>query len=145
MKPKNQNHIFVDTNIIIGAYSNEKIFIKERQCWNYLTSLIGKKIYVSSLSIAQFISTLQHHKIDKKSVKNNVSNILAKVNIIDFTKDDIDKSLSMQDNDLEDNIQYILAKKLKCGILFTQNKRHYKDYIDIEIHTANEYMCIEQY
>ena len=106
MKPKNQNHIFVDTNIIIGAYSNEKIFIKERQCWNYLTSLIGKKIYVSSLSIAQFISTLQHHKIDKKSVKNNVSNILAKVNIIDFTKDDIDKSLSMQDNDLEDNIYW---------------------------------------
>ena len=85
------------------------------------------------MSIAQFISTLQHHKIDKKSVKNNVSNILAKVNIIDFTKDDIDKSLSMQDNDLEDNIQYILAKKLKCGILFTQNKRHYKDYIDIVI------------
>lgn len=97
------------------------------------------------MSIAQFISTLQHHKIDKKSVKNNVSNILAKVNIIDFTKDDINKSLSIQDNDLEDNIQYILAKKLKCGILFTQNKKHYKDYIDIEIHTAKEYMCIEQY
>lgn len=145
MKPKNQNHIFIDTNIIIGAYSNDKRFTRERQCWNYLTSLIGKKIYVSSLSIAQFISTLQHHKIDKKLVKNNVRNIIAKVNIIDFTKDDINKSLSIKENDLEDNIQYILAKKLKCGILFTQNKKHYKDYFDIDIHTANEYMCIEQY
>ena len=145
MKPKNQNHIFVDTNIIIGAYSNEKKFIKERQCWNYLTSLIGKKIYVSSLSIAQFISTLQHHKIDKKSVKNNVSNILAKVNIIDFTKDDIKRSLLVKENDLEDNIQYVLANKLKCGIFFTQNIKDYNTYINIAVYTAKEHRTIKQY
>ena len=141
----NQNHIFIDTNIIIGAYTNQKRFKQEKQCWNYLTSLIGKRIYVSSLSIAQFISTLQHHKVDKTTIKNDVSNILAKVNIINFTKDDINKSLSMLENDLEDNIQYILAKKLKCGIFFTQNKKHYKDYFDVNIHTAFEYMYIKQY
>ncbi len=145
MKTKNQNHIFIDTNIIIGAYSNDKKFIHEKRCWNYLTSLIGKKIFVSSLSIAQFVSTLQHHKIDKRLVKSNVCNIIAKANIIDFTKDDINKSLSLYENDLEDNIQYVLAKKLKCGIIFTQNKKHYKDYFDINIHTAKEYMYIEQY
>lgn len=145
MKYKNQNHIFIDTNIIIGAYTNQKRFLREKQCWNYLTSLTGKRIYVSSLSIAQFISTLQHYKINKTIIKNDVRNILAKTNIINFTKDDVNKSLSMQENDLEDNIQYTLAKKLKCGIFFTQNKKHYKDYIDIDIHTAKEYMCIEQY
>ena len=105
MKPKNQNHIFVDTNIIIGAYSNEMKFIKERQCWNYLTSLIGKKIYVSSLSIAQFVSTFQHHKINKMLIRDHVRNILTKVNIIDFTKDDIKRSLLVKENNLEDNIQ----------------------------------------
>lgn len=78
-------------------------------------------------------------------VKSNVCNILTKANIIDFTKEDIRKSLSLQENDLEDNIQYVLAKKLKCGILFTQNNKHYKDYFDISIHTAKEYRTIEQF
>lgn len=145
MKTKNRNHIFIDTNIIIGAYLNDKKFENEKRCWNYPTSLIGKKIYVSSLSIAQFVSTLQHHKINKELVKSNVCNILTKANIIDFTKEDIRKSLSLQENDLEDNIQYVLAKKLKCGILFTQNNKHYKDYFDISIHTAKEYRTIEQF
>ena len=145
MKTKNQNHIFIDTNIIIGAYSNDKKFIHEKRCWNYLTSLIGKKIFVSSLSIAQFVSTLQHHKIDKRLVKSNVCNIIAKVNIIDFTKDDIDKSLLMNEDDMEDNIQYVLANKLKCGIFFTQNTKDYNSYISIAVYSAKEHRTIEQY
>lgn len=111
MTKTNQNHIFIDTNIIIGAYLNNKKYEDEKRCWDYLTSLVGKKIYVSSLSIAQFVSTFQHHKINKMLIRDHVRNILTKVNIIDFTKDDIKKSLLVKENDLEDNIQYVLANK----------------------------------
>lgn len=145
MTKSNQNHIFIDTNIIIGAYLSDKKYEKERRCWNYLTSLIGKKIYISSLSVAQFVSTLQHHKINRELIRDYVKNILAKVNIIDFTKDDITKSLLIKENDLEDNIQYILANKLKCGLFFTQNTKDYNSYLNIAVYTAQEHRAIEQY
>lgn len=141
----NENHIFIDTNIIVGAFSEGKEFAEERQCWSYLTSLVGKKIYISSLSVAQFISILQHHKINKNLLKQHVNNILAKTIVIDFTRNDIEASLNMKESDLEDNIQYVLAKKLKCGVFFTQNKKHYKDYMYTDVYTAKEYTYIAQY
>ena len=69
MTKSNRNHIFIDTNIIIGAYLNDKKYENEKRCWNYLTSLIGKQIFVSSLSIAQFVSTLQLKNI---CISNNI-------------------------------------------------------------------------
>lgn len=141
----NENHIFIDTNIIVGAFSEGKEFADERRCWNYLTSLVGKKLYISSLSVAQFISIFQHHKINRNLLRKYVNNILTKTNIIDFTKGDIETSLKMKESDLEDNIQYVLAKKLKCGVFFTQNKKHYKDYMYTDVYTAKEYTYIAQY
>ncbi len=145
MTKTNQNHIFIDTNIIIGAYLKNKEYEDEKRCWDYLTSLVGKKIYVSSLSIAQFVSTFQYHKINKMLIRDYVRNILTKVNIIDFTKDDIKRSLLVKENDLEDNIQYVLANKLKCGIFFTQNTKDYNTYINIAVYTAKEHRTIKQY
>ena len=145
MTKTNQNHIFIDTNIIIGAYLKNKKYEDEKRCWDYLTSLVGKKIYVSSLSIAQFVSMFQHHKINKMLIRDHVRNILTKVNIIDFTKDDIKRSLLVKENDLEDNIQYVLANKLKCGIFFTQNTKDYNTYINIAVYTAKEHRTIKQY
>lgn len=145
MTKSNRNHIFIDTNIIIGAYLNDKKYENEKRCWDYLTSLVGKKVFVSSLSIAQFVSTFQHRKTNKKLIKHHVQNIIAKVNIIDFTKDDIDKSLLMNEDDMEDNIQYVLAYKLKCGIFFTQNTKDYNSYISIAVYSAKEHRTIEQY
>lgn len=145
MMKSNQNHIFIDTNIIVGAYSNDKKYEDERRCWNYLTSLIGKKIYVSSLSIAQFVSIFQHHKINKNQIKDYVGNILAKVDIIDFTKDDINRSMLMEEDDMEDNIQYVIANKLKCGVFFTQNTKDYNSYLSIAVYNAKECRAIKQF
>ncbi len=141
MKQLNKNNIFIDTNILIGAYSNDKNFDDEKRCWKYLSTIKGKNVYVSSLSIAQFVSVFQHRK-DNNSIKKDVKNILAKVDVIEFTKQDIEKSLKFKQHDLEDNIQYVLAEKLKCGIFVTQNKKDYSSYLSTTVITANDYKAI---
>lgn len=141
MKQLNKNNIFIDTNILIGAYSDDKNFDKEKRCWKYLSSIKGKNVYVSSLSIAQFVSIFQHKKNNDK-IKKDVKNILAKVDIIEFTKEDIEKSLKLKQHDLEDNIQYVLAEKLKCKIFVTQNKKDYSSYLNTTVITASEYKAI---
>jgi hypothetical protein len=44
VKTYNPNHIFVDTNVLIGAYSGDVRFQTDSDCLHYLYSIVGKKL-----------------------------------------------------------------------------------------------------
>lgn len=140
----NKNNIFVDTNVLIGAFVPGKRFMAEKKCWEYLCKLTGKRIYVSSLSIAQFASLFQKRKAEKEAVIRDVRRILAKANVAEFSENDIERSLNIDGRDIEDNMQLSVACKVKCGILITQNKKDYPNYLDIDIVSAEECRSIDQ-
>ena len=50
------NRIFVDTNVLVGAWSGNT---DDERCLKYLVTLKGKRLYISTLSIAQFVSVFQ--------------------------------------------------------------------------------------
>ena len=120
----NSNHIFVDTNVLVGAYSDDSRFQKDKECLHYLCSLVGKRLYISSLSVAQLVAIYQKRKSNKEIVEI-VRNLQHRFNVIDFTNKDIDAAMIETGADLEDNIQYVLARKQKCYIIITNN---FKDY-----------------
>ena len=94
----NSNHIFVDTNVLIGAYNNSE---NDKRCLQYLFSLRGKRLYISSLSIAQLVSVFQKNK-SNSDIKKIVRDLLSKFIIIGFVSDDIEKSLLLEYTDMED-------------------------------------------
>ena len=120
----NPHHIFVDTNVLIGAYSGEARFQKDSECLHYLSVLVGKQIYISSLSVAQLIAVYQKKKTNQEIVRI-VRELQHRFKVIDFTSKDIDAALTETGADIEDNIQYVLARKQKCSIIITNN---FKDY-----------------
>lgn len=120
----NPNHIFIDTNVLIGAYSGDARFQKDSECLHYLCSLIGKRLYISSLSVAQLIAIFQKKK-NNQDIISIVHDMQHRFNIIDFTNKDIDCALIETGADIEDNEQYVLARKQKCSIIVTNN---FKDY-----------------
>ena len=120
----NLNHIFVDTNVLVGWYSDDVRFQKDSECLRYLYSLVGKRLYISSLSVAQLIAIFQKKKSNEDIVRI-VRELQHRFNVIDFTSKDIDSALIANGADIEDNIQFVLAKKQKCYIIVTNN---YKDY-----------------
>ena len=120
----NPNHIFVDTNVLVGGYSGDAKFQKDDDCLHYLFSLTGKRLYISSLSVAQLISVYQKKKSNEE-ITAVVRDLQHRFNIIDFTAKDIDAALKETGADIEDNVQFVLAKKQKCLIVVTNN---YKDY-----------------
>lgn len=89
----NKNHIYVDTNVIIGATSGKE---EDKQCLQYLYNLKGKKLFLSCLSIAQFVSVFQKTK-DNSFIRSRVNKFLTKFNIISFTKEDIEAYLISED------------------------------------------------
>ena len=44
VKTYNPNHVFVDTNVLIGAYSGDARYQTDSDCLHYLYSIVGKKL-----------------------------------------------------------------------------------------------------
>ena len=130
--PFNSNHIFVDTNVLVGGYSGDSRFQKDADCLHYLYSLTGKKLYISTLSVAQLISIYQKKKTNDEIVRI-VHELQHRFNIIDFANRDIDAALVETGGDIEDNVQFVLAQKQKCSIIVTNNYKDYRLFYNISV------------
>ena len=124
VKTYNPNHIFVDTNVLIGAYSGDARFQTDSDCLHYLYSIAGKRLYASTLSVAQLISVYQKKKTNDE-IRRIVRELQHRFTIVNFTVKDIDEALIENGTDIEDNVQFVLARKQKCRVIITNN---YKDY-----------------
>ena len=131
IKPYNPNHIFVDTNVIIGAYCGDGRHQVDEECLRYLFSLNGKRLFISSLSVAQLISMFQKKRTNDEVV-GIVRQLQHRFSIISCTNNDIDDALVETGADIEDNVQYVMAKKQKCRIIVTNNIKDYRLLMGIE-------------
>jgi predicted nucleic acid-binding protein len=153
----NPNHIFVDTNVLVGGYSGDARFQKDADCLHYLYSLTGKRLYISSLSVAQLISTFQKGGVretneclvegDQK--KNDeiiriVRDLQHRFTVIDFSARDIDAALVENGGDIEDNVQYVLARKQKCNVIITNNFKDYRLFFNIRVIKPERVRSISQ-
>ena len=72
---------------------------------HYLAAMNGKKLYVSSLAIAQLTAKLQN-RLDKDILADEIKQILHRFNIIEFNRKDIEEALSSPyAKDIEDLYQ----------------------------------------
>jgi predicted nucleic acid-binding protein len=132
-----ENHIFVDTNVLVGGYSGKSSFQKDADCLHYLFSLKGKKLYISTLSVAQLISMFQK-KHTNEEIVGMVRDLQHRFTVIDFTNRDINAALVETGADIEDNVQYVLAKKQKCRIVITNNYKDYRALQGIQVFRPTE-------
>jgi len=136
----NENHIFLDTNVLIGAYSGKEL---DKKCLQYLFSLTGKRLYASTLSIAQLVSVFQKKQTNEK-IKEIVRNLITKFTLIGFSDKDVVYSLNFEGADMEDNIQYVISRKFNCFYFITNNRKDYVNFSNIEVLKPNEVRNISQ-
>ena len=139
----NPNHIFVDTNVLVGGYSGDARFQKDADCLHYLYSLTGKRLYISTLSVAQLISMFQKKKKNDEIVRI-VRDLLHRFTVIDFTNRDIDAALVENGGDIEDNVQYVLARKQKCNVIITNNFKDYRLFFNVRVIKPERVRSISQ-
>lgn len=141
--PFSSNHIFVDTNVLVGGYSGDARYKKDEACLHYLYSLTGKKLYIATLSVAQLISMFQKKKKNDEIIRI-VRDLQHRFTVIDFTNRDIDAALVENGGDIEDNVQFVLAQKQKCSIIVTNNYKDYRLFYNISVVKPDEVRSIPQ-
>jgi len=124
----NPNHIFVDTNVLNGFYLNKAADV---ECLRYLFSLKGKRLFISSLSIGQLVAFF-HKKLTNDKLKAMVRYLITKFTVIEFNEQDIQQSLLYDYQDMEDTIQYVIGKKMRC-YYYVSNDKHFTAFRNISI------------
>jgi len=135
----NPNYIFVDTNVLNGVYLNKPTDV---ECLKYLFSLRGKKLFISSLSIGQFVAFF-HKKFTNDKMKTIIRYLFTKFTIIEFNEQDIQKCLLYDYSDLEDTIQYVIGTKMKC-FYFITNDKHFTAFRNIKALKSSEIRSIKK-
>ncbi len=132
--------IFLDANIILD------IFNPSREYYNYSLkfynfALLSKYKLFTSCDLITTIYYIDSKK-DTKQALLNIQDINKTLKVIEFSNKEIEETcqlmiLEPQYKDLEDTIQYIMAKKYECDLIISNDKNFISK--DIELITSKEF------
>jgi len=137
MAQKIEYRIYVDTNVLVDYHTGQNDAVA---CLNYLFSKSRKEnLFTSSLALVQTVSQLQkknrqknRNAVSREKIIDYLGFIFSKFTVLDLTQKDIIDSFPLINNDVEDNVHYIISKKFKCKRIITRNTKDYALFYDVE-------------
>jgi len=137
----NIKKVFVDANVIIDMFdkSRENCIIANR-IMNYC---VDREI---ELYTSCDLVTTVYYVLSKKGKKKALEDVKAASDIfelIPFTNEDLNGAIYLMEKDknfkdLEDTLQYVLAKKAECDLILTNDKRFYSP--DIKTFSTKQFL-----
>jgi len=132
--------VFIDANIFIDANdTSRKTYKKSLSILDYLVSQ-----QISIYTSCDLITTIYYilSKKDKQKALSSIEQLNKICKIIDFSNSDVAKTCSLmredkEYTDLEDTMQYILAKRENCEMIISNDKRFISK--DIELLNSVEF------
>ncbi|GAB6072787.1 type II toxin-antitoxin system VapC family toxin [Venenivibrio stagnispumantis] len=130
----NIKKVFVDANVIIDMFDkNRENCIVANMIMNYCVDK-DLELYTS----CDLVTTV-YYILSKKGKKKALEDIKAASDIfelIPFANEDLNKAIYLMEKDqrfkdLEDTLQYVLAKKEGCDLILTNDKEFYSPDIKV--------------
>ncbi len=127
--------IFLDANILLDIFSsNRPQHINSMKSYEYILSQGDIQLYTS----CDIITTLYYVgvKTDKDLILDKIEGINKILKVIDFSNKEIAQTCSLMKTDkkyedLEDTIQYILAKKEGCDLIISNDENFYASDVKV--------------
>ena len=132
--------VFIDANIFIDANDiSRETYKKSLSILDYLVSQ-----QISIYTSCDLITTIYYilSKKDKQKALSSIEQLNKICKIIDFSNSEVAKTCSLmredkEYTDLEDTMQYILAKRENCEMIISNDKRFISK--DIELLNSVEF------
>ncbi|MBD3841634.1 MAG: type II toxin-antitoxin system VapC family toxin [Campylobacterales bacterium] len=131
--------VFLDANIILDAFDPNRPHSKySREAYFYILS--SHQVFTS----CDLITTIYyvHSKIDKVQALTKIAQVNKTLKVIEFSNKEVEQTcqLMIDDKDykdLEDTIQYIMAKKENCDLILSNDKNFVSK--DIKLLSSEEF------
>ena len=133
---KSYIRIYIDTNVLINYCTGQTA---EKAAMDFLFKKKRKEVlFTSSLAVVQTIANLQTTKKTRKAYSReltieHIERVRKKVTVTNLTDSDITEGFSYANKDIEDNIHYVLSKKMKCDAIITNNASDFDYFKDIAV------------
>ncbi|SNZ06954.1 hypothetical protein SAMN06265182_0856 [Persephonella hydrogeniphila] len=137
----NIKRIFVDANVIIDTFDkSRKESISSEKAIRHL--LLKKVDLYTSCDLITTVYYVLRKKHGKEALKD-IEDALNVYILIPFSNHEVKQALELIETDpkfkdLEDTLQYVLAKKEKCDLILTNDKEFYSP--DIKIYTPTDFI-----
>ncbi len=136
------------TRRFISDIRSTKVYIDANVLWNYgkecaddvncLNTLfaqehLSSKLFTSTLAMAQAIAGIQKSKnkrneLSKADTLKVGKKLRQKIQILDFTKADLDTGFDTEGSDIEDGIHYTISEKRNCNIIITNDTNGFSTF-----------------
>ncbi|MBN2823996.1 MAG: PIN domain-containing protein [Campylobacterales bacterium] len=135
------SRVFLDANVIADMYDhNRPFYAQSKKALLYLSDNDNIMLFTS----CDIITTLYYifSKNDKSKALGAIMQINTLCEVVEFGNEEVTQScLLMYSNntykDLEDTIQYVMAKKVECDLILSNDKGFISE--DIEVLTTEEF------
>lgn len=138
---RNSLKVFLDANILLDLCSHKRKYHEQsvRTVEKFLKS--GAELVASSDSITTVYYVLRKLTGDKELSLLAVENLSDYITLASFSNEEVKEAINLMkaDNkfrDLEDTLQYVLAKREGCSLILTNDKGFYSP--DIDVRTSGE-------
>jgi len=133
--------VFLDANILLDIFSaNRPEHTNSIKSYEYIISQGDIQLYTS----CDIITTLYYAgaKMDKDLILEKIEGVNKILKIIDFSNKEVAQTCTLMKEDknykdLEDTMQYILAKKEGCDLIISNDEKSYA--LDIEVLSSKEF------
>jgi len=137
---ENFNRVFVDANVIIDLFIPDRPFSEHSIIVIDWLSDIGSKLFTSCDLITTVYYVLS--KSDREKALDSIEDAITLFKLIPFSNEEVIEAVNLMRNnnnfkDLEDTIQYVLAKKENCDLILTNDKKFFSP--DIETLTTKDF------
>ncbi|CAA6818952.1 MAG: Unknown protein [uncultured Sulfurovum sp.] len=131
----NYKRVFLDANVVADIYDkNRPFYAQSREAIKILSANKNVILFTS----CDIITTLYY--ILSKSGKEEALDAIIKINelctVVEFANKEIEESCKLMKKnkyykDLEDTIQYVMAKKVGCDLILSNDKGFVSDEIKL--------------
>lgn len=125
--------VFIDTNIFLDLILKREKYKEALEIFNSIDKglFVG---YILDITILNIDYIAKKQTQDVREFLNIINKLFC---VVSGSNTSIEKALKIENNDLEDNLQYISAKESKCKIIITNDKKFYKN--NIKLMTSEEF------
>jgi len=120
--------IFFDANILIDVSDNTRPSYKDSKALlDNLMDNIEQYIFYTSCDLLTTVYYILRQKLSKEETLSQIKLMNQLIKVIEFGNNEITEAIELMErnkkySDLEDTIQYVMARKEKCDYIITNDK-----------------------
>lgn len=129
--------LFLDANVLLDISDSSRPHAKESsEFFTYILDNIMKYELYTSCDLLTTIYYVLRRKLDKENVLEKIKLMNKLISVIEFGNQEIDEAIYIMEKnkkftDLQDTIQFVMARKERCDYIITNDKGFYSHEVPL--------------